>query len=139
MRKANDAAIQNAFVRLVTNKDLIVREGMCRVLEGAVHVALAAHDERHQKHLEIGDTYGWMLVHNGQVVDIEVMTNGDDQGDAKDQLLRKASSVPKRGWVGVVMAGMRPASYFAITYELGVLEHARNVTIFDFANYFRPI
>jgi hypothetical protein len=37
------------------------------------------------------------------------------------------------------MAGMQPASYFSIAYELGTLEHAKNITLLNFYNFFKPI
>lgn len=139
MKKANAKTIQNAFARLVKNENEIIRSGMYGLLEDAVQTALAAHNEAHQKHIEIGDTYGWMLVHNGKIEEIVVEANSDNRGNASEQLRKQLSKLPKKGWVGVVMAGMQPASYFSIRYELGTLEYARNVTLVNFFEYFKPI
>ena len=139
MKKANEKTIQNAFARLVKNKDEIIRAGMYGLLEDAVQTALAAHNEVHQAHIQIGDTYGWMLVHNGKIEEIVVEANSDNQGNASEMLRKQLSKLPKNGWVGVVMAGMQPASYFSITYELGTLEYAKNVTLVNFFQYFKPI
>lgn len=139
MKQANEKTIQDAFARLVKNKDEIIRAGMYGLLEDAVQTALAAHNEMHQMHIEIGDTYGWMLVHNGKIEEIVVEANSENQGNASEMLRNQLSKLPKKGWVGVVMAGMQPASYFSITYELGTLEYARNVTLVNFFQYFKPI
>ena len=139
MKSKNKQTIENAFARLVKVQDEVIEAGMYDVLENAVHVALAAHNEGHQKHIEIGDTYGWMLVHNHKIVEIAVVATDDNRGDATKQLRAKLRELPKTGWIGVVMAGMKPASYFSVAYELGTLEHARNVTLINFFQFFKPI
>lgn len=139
MKSKNETTIQNAFSRLAKAKDEVIRAGMYGLLEDGVKVALAAHNEKHQSHIEMGDTYGWVLVHNGQIEDLVVVANSDNRGNATDQLEKKARSLPKKGWIGVVMAGMQPASYFSVTYEIGTLEHAKNVTLVNFFQYFKPI
>ena len=139
LRRKNNATIQDAFARLIKTKDEVIEAGMYDVLENAVHVALAAHNETHQSHIQIGDTYGWMLVHNHRIVEISVVATDDNKGNASKQLREKLRELPKTGWIGVVMAGMQPASYFSIAYELGTLEHAKNITLLNFYNFFKPI
>lgn len=139
MRSRNETAIKNGFARLTEIKDRTIRRGMFEVLENAVQVALDAHNESHQKHIEIGDTYGWMLVHNGAVEDMAVVSTEKNEGTATEQLLAMASRVPKKGWVGVVMAGLQPASYFSIVYEAKMLEYAKQVTHFNFFQFFKKI
>ena len=135
----NKDVIKNAFSRLVKTKDEVIEAGMYDVLENAVHVALAAHNETHQSHIQIGDTYGWMLVHNHRIVEISVVATDDNRGNATKQLRTKLRDLPKTGWIGVVMAGMQPASYFSVAYELGTLEHARTITQLNFFQFFKPI
>ena len=139
MKTKNKETIKNAFALLVKRKNEIVEAGMYDVLENAVHVALAAHNEGHQKHIEIGDTYGWMLVHDHKIVEISVVATDDNRGNATKQLRAKLRELPKKGWIGVVMAGMQPASYFSISYELGTLEHARTATLLNFKQFFKPL
>lgn len=135
----NKDVIKNAFSRLVKTKGEVIETGMYDVLENAVHVALAAHNETHQSHIQIGDTYGWMLVHNHRIVEISVVATDDNRGNATKQLRAKLRDLPKTGWIGVVMAGMQPASYFSVAYELGTLEHARTITQLNFFQFFKPI
>lgn len=135
----NKDVIKNAFSRLVKTKDEVIETGMYDVLENAVKVALEAHNEAHQSHIQIGDTYGWMLVHNHRIVEISVVATDDNRGNATKQLRSKLRDLPKEGWIGVVMAGMQPASYFSVAYELGTLEHARTITQLNFFQFFKPI
>lgn len=139
LKRANISIINNAFARLIKTKDEVIEAGMYDVLENAVHVALEAHNAEHQLHLEIGDTYGWMLVHNHRIVEISVVATDDNRGNATKQLREKLRELPKTGWIGVVMAGMQPASYFSIAYELGTLEHARTATLLNFKQFFKPL
>lgn len=139
MRKANAQKIKNAFARLSFNKDEVIRVGMYNLLENAVQTALQAHDPFHQKHIEIGDTYGWMLVHNHRIQEISVVATEQNEGRASQQLRAKLKELPQKGWVGVVMAGLKPAKYFLIEYEEKMLNYAKNVTHTNFHQFFRPI
>lgn len=139
MKKANQQVIKNAFARLNLTKDEVIRAGMYGLLEDAVQIALAAHDERHQSHIELGDTYGWMLVHNHKIEEIAVVSTADNRGRATKQLRAKLKDLPSKGWVGVVMAGLEPANYFSVTYEMGMLDFAVQMTEQNFFQYFKAI
>lgn len=139
LKRANISTINNAFARLIKTKDKVIELGMYNLLENAVHVALEAHNAEHQLHLEIGDTYGWMLVHNHKVIEIVAVATDDNRGDVTKQLMSKLRDLPNTGWAGVVMAGLNPASYFSVRYELGTLEHARTITLLNFFQFFKPI
>lgn len=139
MKKANQQVIKNAFARLKLTKDEVIRAGMYGLLEDAVQIALAAHDERHQSHIELGDTYGWMLVHNHRIEEIAVVSTADNRGRATKQLRAKLKDLPSKGWVGVVMAGLEPANYFSVTYEMGMLDFAVQMTEQNFFQYFKAI
>lgn len=139
MKKANQQVIKNAFARLKLTKDEVIRAGMYGLLEDAVQIALDAHDERHQSHIELGDTYGWMLVHNHKIEEIAVVSTADNRGRATKQLRAKLKNLPSKGWVGVVMAGLEPANYFSVTYEMGMLDFAVQMTEQNFFQYFKAI
>lgn len=140
MKKANERIIKNALARLRATKDEVIRAGMYGLLEDAVQIALEAHDERHQSHIELGDTYGWMLLHNGKIEEISVVATNDNIGKATQKLrrlaIRKAFS---RGWVGVVMAGLEPANYFSVIYEMGMLDYSLQITKENFNQYFKKL
>lgn len=139
MKKANQQVIKNAFARLKLTKDEVIRAGMCGLLEDAVQIALDAHDERHQSHIELGDTYGWMLVHNHKIEEVAVVSTADNRGRATKQLRAKLKDLPSKGWVGVVMAGLEPANYFSVTYEMGMLDFAVQITEQNFFQYFKAL
>lgn len=139
MKKANAQIIKNAFARFTANKDEIIRSGMYELLEDAVQYALAIHDERHQAHIEIGDTYGWMLVHNHRIQEIAVVATADNRGKATKKLRSKLAKLPAKGWIGVVMAGLEPADYFIVTYEVSIINKTANMTKQRFLQYFTEI
>ena len=139
MKKANQIVIKNAFARLKAEKDEVISAGMYALLEDAVKIALDAHDDRHRSHIEIGDTYGWMLVHNHRIQEIAVTSTADNRGEATKKLRAKLRDLPTKGWVGVVMAGLEPANYFSITYEMGMLDASLQITAQNFFEYFEAI
>lgn len=139
MKQANQQTIKNAFARLKSTKDEVIRAAMYGLLEDAVQIALDAHDEKHQSHIELGDTYGWMLVHNHRIEEIAVVATADNRGQATKQLRAKLKDLPSKGWVGVVMAGLEPANYFSVRYEMGMLDFAIQMTEQNFFQYFKKI
>ena len=139
LRKANNSVINNAFKRLTMTKDQVIEDAMYRMLEDAVQIALEAHDEKHPAHIEIGDTYGWMLVHNHRIKEIVVESTDENLGKASAQLRDHLRNLPAKGWVGVVMAGLEPADYFSVIYELGMLDYSLQITRSNFSTYFTKI
>lgn len=137
--KKNAQTIGNAFARLRKAEVEIIRAGMYGLLEDAVQHALDAHDEKHQSHIEIGDTYGWVLIHNGAIEDLMVVATSQNEGRATEQLQNIVGKVRKTGWVGVVMAGLEPASYFSVIYEMGMLDYSFQITKQNFFEYFKAI
>lgn len=137
--KQNDKVIKNAFEKFLKDKERILKQGMYRLLEDAVQTALGLHDASHQSHIIMGDTYGWMLVVNGKIDKIQVQAKGGESGNATAMLRTYVDKVPSTGIVGVVMAGMQPANYFAVTYEKGLLENTIQLTRQNFFQYFKQI
>lgn len=139
MKKANEQIIKNAFARLKLTKDEVIKAGMYGLLEDAVQIALDAHDEKHQSHIELGDTYGWMLVHNHKIVELAVVSTQDNRGKATRQLRATLKDLPDKGWVGVVMAGLEPAEYFTVIYEVGIIDFTVQMTKQNFFEYFKAL
>lgn len=135
--KQNEKVIKAAFARFAKSKDMSIRMGMYRLLERAVKAALEFHDEDHQSHIELGDTYGWMLVVNGRIDKIEVNAEAEKVGKASQMLRTYEGKVPNEGYVGVVMAGMQPANFFTINYEKRILESTIQITKYNFNQFFR--
>lgn len=109
----NSQTITAAFTRFRQTTDERFRIGMERLLGFAVQAALEHHDDRHQNHSLLGDTYGWVLFHDGVEVSRNIVGHGD--GDVTERL----GTVPHwdQGWCGIVMAGMNPVGYFDVIYE----------------------
>lgn len=139
MRDANDKTIERAFARLLAGERASAEAAMTDCLREAVRHALEAHDGRHRRHLESGDTYGWLLVHDGAAVRMEVTSGGEAIGDVTARLLRMEGRVRRTGWVGVVMAGMNPASFFSLDYEMDVMHDTAAMTARTFAQRFRRL
>lgn len=138
-RKANNAVINNAFKRMKMTKDEAIRSAMYGILEDAVQYALEIHDEIHQEHVAIGDTYGWMLVHNHKIQEVAVVSTSNNRGEATDLLRNYLKELPAKGWAGVVMAGMAKPSFFSIRYEEKILDETVQITRQNFFEYFTKI
>ena len=136
MKAKNNKTIKRAFERLIANKEEAMEAAMYAILEDAVKIALDLHDEKHASHLEIGDTYGWALMHNGRIKDIMVVSLPANKGDAIEQLQEECAFTYESGWVGIVMAGMRPA-YFSERFERLVLRQTIEITKDNFFDYFK--
>ena len=137
--RKNAQVIEKAFERLLKSKNTIIRDGMIKLLREAVKTALGLHDEAHQSHLTLGDTYGWMLVIDGRMEKIEVEAKRDKVGQAEAMLRTYVGKVPNNGIVGIVMAGMQPANFFSINYEKGIFENTMQITKDNFYQYFHKL
>lgn len=138
-KRKNKQAIKNNLSVLRDMREEAIRNGMYALLEDAVQIALEMHDANHQAHIEIGDTYGWALIHNGNIEEISVVSTPQNEGRATEQLKKKARWINKRGWVGIVMAGLEPANYFSVTYESNLLYYTFLDIKQDFFKYFTAI
>lgn len=137
--RSNALVIEKAFERFLNSKNAIIKEGMKKLLRDAVQTALGLHDEAHQSHITLGDTYGWMLVIDGRMEMIEVEARGDKVGQAEAMLRTYVGRVPNIGIVGIVMAGMQPANFFSINYEKGIFENTMQITKDNFHQYFHKL
>lgn len=142
MKEKNQRTIEKAFARLVDVKHYSMIGMLKNLLPEAVQFALDFHDmgpDPHYGHLESGGNYGWMIVYNGQEVAKEIYTTSDNEGDVEAQLNEIISKVPDKGYVGVVMAGMRVPTYFSESFERAVLEATIQFTEQNFFKYFKQI
>ena len=139
LRKANNDVINKAFRRLTMTKDETIRAAMYGILEDAVQYALQIHDDSHPEHVAIGDTYGWMLVHDHKIQEIAVVSTSNNRGEVTDLLRNYLKELPAKGWAGVVMAGMAKPSFFSIRYEEKILDETVQITRQNFFEYFTKI
>lgn len=143
--RRNDSIVKKALQRLSHDKDVIIENGMKRLLNDAMEYAISIHDHEHFGHRSTDNSYGWCLLHDGEIKQIFVNTGRHGEGEAALQLREAASRINKSGWVGIVLASMTVANqkgrpiYFQVDYEMGVLEMTMD-EIKDYFNvYFKPI
>ena len=135
----NGKVIQYAFLRLERAKADRAYLGLKRVLESAMKQALRLHDDKHRKHVELGDNYGWAVVHNGTLIQMGVNAKPGTRGEAAAEL-RKVAAECGSGWQGILMAGMgNKRNYYAFDYELDILIDTIDFTRDNFWDYFHKI
>lgn len=138
---ANSKKIDMAFKKSVSNVNESIRRGMEGLLDDGAAFCLLNHDATHQRHLKTGDSYGWILIHDGTEINRKVISLGvEATSNANAALDKVRSGCPSTGWVGIVLAGMLPENYFSIKYEafvmrgtIGDLKHQ------NFNKYFKPL
>lgn len=134
----NSTTIQNAFERLARAKDDFARNTLKKALIDAMEWALLSHDEHHQLHIFLGDNYGWAVVHDGEIVEMDVKAPYGEDGMAEAQLRRVARSSKRNGWYGILMAGMGDGkiTYYSVDYELGILGSTMDFVRNNFSGFF---
>lgn len=143
--QGNERTIRRAFNRLKKRSDPVIEDGMRRLLREAMTFAVTNHDHNHFAHRIHDNSYGWALLKDGAIVDIQVNGGRHGHADAEDQLRRVAGEVSQGGWVGILLASMylqfsgRKPVYFEIDYEMGILELTKDEIRSNFTKYFKPI
>lgn len=133
----NNRVFDRAFSRLMHSEKEHVRHALENMLDEAVACALDFHDMKHQMHIQLGDNYGWMIVYNGKEVKRKVKAAAGNYGEADQMLDRILSRVKGKGWVGVVMAGLKPDNYYEIDYEIDIMEDVVSITPDLFNQFFK--
>lgn len=138
MEAKNEQIIKATVSQFRAKSEMAFRNGMTNLLREATKYALEAHDLEHQRHPSSGDDYGWVLFHKGVYVDSEIYTpQGGVEMLGIHKVLRKVD-IPTRGWVGVIMAHMKPMGYFSTDYEIEILELTKDEIRANFSRYFKP-
>lgn len=134
----NSTTIQNAFERLARAKDDFARNTLKKALANAMEWALLSHDDRHPQHMILGDNYGWAVVHDGEIVEMDVKAPYGEDGMAETQLRKVARSSKRNGWYGILMAGMDDGkiTYYSVDYELGILGSTMDFVRNNFSDFF---
>lgn len=136
--RRNERVIKKAFSRWTDGLDGEIERSLVQTMKDGMLYALGAHDDTHRMHTILGDTYGWMVVHNG--IEVErglnehhVHSNNDAENAhlALDSCLHEC---PKSGFVGIVLASMEPVSYYAFAAEAEYLRAARKESKKEFLN-----
>lgn len=141
--KANDKKITALFKQAVKGVDKSCCDGMEKLLDAGVAYCLGAHDLKHHRHLEMGDSYGWLLLKDGREKRRRLFVEGGEaRGNADralDEVKGKITSGTS-GYTGIVLAGMQPIHYFLVKFEFYAMRQGMNeLTREDFQTYFQPI
>jgi len=138
---SNNRKIDDAFATAKRRMNESIRIGFTELLEAGVNYCLEAHDPFHQRHLETGDSYGWVLLYNGSEVSRSIYAKGREaKGNASKALDAVKGSCPSHGWVGVVLAGMEPVNYFAVKHEFVFMRSGiQDLKAEDFDRIFKPM
>jgi len=135
----NANKITSAFERFRSSAELTMLTGMKAVLDAGVEYCLQEHDSVHRRHADHGDGYGWVLLHNG--TEIERKLWGSDsllRGNADDALNYVKSRASSDGYVGIILATVKPVTYFNALYEFIPMRAAiRDLKSDDFSRYFK--
>lgn len=147
-REDNAKKIADAFARMTANADRAFQNGLERLLDFGVEMCLEEHDDKHQRHLETGDTYSWVLFHNGVEVKRKTFIQGKEVIGFADEAISKVSSSHAKGigWEGFVIAGLKTskdkgeATYFQVRYEFIPMRAAiKDIKREDFSKYFKAV
>lgn len=147
LEQKNEQTITNRFDSVMLLKNLGIRSMMKKTLNKAMAYALSEHEANHVNHLIYGNTYGWMIVHDGVVEELVVNSGKKGNGKADGQLLHVASLVPDKGWYGVLLASMNEhenahdamkahSQYYVVSYERAILLDTVNMTSTEFDSLF---
>ena len=139
----NKKKINALFKKAVVGVDKSCVDGMTQLLEAGVRYCLGAHDMRHHRHLEMGDSYGWVLLKDGKELKRKLYAEGAEaQGNASTALneVSRGNAVATLGYTGIVLAGMHPITYFNVKFEFYAMRQGmRDLSAEDFKTIFKPI
>lgn len=118
-------------------------DAMTDLLEKGVKYCLGSHDMKHHRHLEMGDSYGWVLLKDGNELKRKLYAEGAEaQGNASTALneVSKSNAVKTSGYTGIVLAGMHPITYFNVRFEFYAMRQGmRILSGEDFQKIFKPV
>lgn len=139
MRSKNEQTIRRAFSDFAIDKHKRVLEGLEGLMRDAVMFIYEQHRvDGHENHLEYGDTFGWAIYHNGQLLKKKVNTGMEiSDFSVSDEL--EARLANSKGYVGIVMAGMDPKTIFWYSHEEKYFEVAKNMIMAEFDRFFTEI
>lgn len=139
----NKKTIKKAFDGLRHNERQFIISGMKGLLDAAVVFALQRHRELGlPAHQQAGDAYGWALGYQGQCVAVKITTGPLYSDISVQEILESAviqHSSAKNKYIGIVMAGMDPPSFYKVEHEEAILNDTMDWVAGDFDRYFQKI
>ena len=141
--KVNKKKIDTLFKKSLEGVNHSCVDGMTKLLEAGVKYCLGAHDQKHHRHLEMGDSYGWVLLKDGRELKRKLYAEGAEaQGNASTALneVSKSNAVRTSGYTGIVLAGMHPITYFNVRFEFYAMRQGmKELSAEDFQTIFKPV
>lgn len=141
LKQDNSKKITKAFAELKKQAQKSFLDGMKAVLTKGVEYCLNEHDASHQRHLETGDSYGWMLFYNGKYKAKKIWAKGKPAMSNATALLQEAGKrITGVGYEGLILAGMMPDGYYIQMLEFKFMrEGMTDLKNEDFDKYFKKI
>lgn len=136
--RRNESKIRRSFDLLLRREYNVVYQGYCDYLQSALEYLAGTHDAE-DHHVNEDDTMAWGLIHDREILRAEGYKGGEavELNDAKDMLLDVVRSLPQKGWVGVIIAGMR--GWYNVQKEIGYLNRTAEWARDNFIKNFKPI
>lgn len=141
----NDRTIHDGFRELGAYADIICANALCNVLNMAMQRILDDHDHTHFGHRLTGDSYGWMVFHDGKEYEDNINRGSYGTGNALELLREAGRERAIRGWSGILLASMeidfkgRKPLFLEVQYEQDLLNSAADWTDKKLESYFREI
>lgn len=134
----NSKVIKDAFARLSQTKHDRMIEGLKGLLDDAVSFILEQHEvDGRRSHLETGDTYGWAVGYNGQLLDMKVTQGPNPSESFSVEESLSEMMIQTTGYVGIIMAGMDPAHWFVVDYEREYQNLTKDMIAAEYYRFFQ--
>lgn len=129
----NAQKITAAFQKLTQRKDLLCVTALTKAFNEAMEYALQIHEAKGwEGHLEHGNDYGWMVVHNGVKVAEGYHEGVEEDGIVRVGLNSLAWVTKHTGWEAILMAGMdKEVARYNWTHEMDVFDAVQGDLVMD--------
>lgn len=138
MERKNSRVIEKAISRLSRSKHNRMIEGLKGLLDDAVSFIFEQHEvDGKRSHLETGDTYGWAVGYNGQLLDRKVTQGPNPSESFSVEESLSEMMIQTTGYVGIIMAGMDPAHWFVVDYEREYQNLTKDMIAAEYYRFFQ--
>lgn len=138
MEQKNSQVIEKAIRRLSQTKHTTMIEGLKGLLDDAVSFIFEQHEvDGRRSHLETGDTYGWAVGYNSQLLDMKITQGPNPSESFSVEDFLKQMMAQTTGYVGVIMAGMDPEHWFKLPYEVEYQNLTKEMIAAEYYRFFQ--
>lgn len=137
-QRLNDRTIDKSIGRFIKAQFDESLKGYESFLQGALDHLIKVH-ESSDHHVNEDSTLACGIIYNGSVLRIWGH-NGSEQvkwKKATERLLAIVPQLPQKGWVGVLLSGMK--GWYNVDKEMGHLTDTASWAGDNFTKYFRPV